>query len=106
MVLSGSPSVKPALQHCTVRCVDDGRFGPGVKTCWYDEKPMCSRGQNVCENTSSRECLPTVVSLGQFDPAHDGVTDTFTPATTPSAPPPPPQETPSYVTSGYRLMGF
>lgn len=105
MVLSGSPGVKPAPLHCTVRCVDDGRFGPGVKTCWYDEKPVCARNEQVCTSGPAKECLPTIVSLGQFDPVRDGITDTFAPIT-PSAPPPPPAESSSYTTSGYRLMGM
>lgn len=106
LLLSGSPGIKPVALHCTVRCVDDGRFGQGVKTCWYDEKPACARNEPICKSGAAKECLPSIVSLGQFDPAHDGITDTFAPSTPGAPPPPPAAESSSYTTSGFRLMGM
>lgn len=57
----------PLLLHCADICFD-GRDGPGVKTCYYTEKPVCERREFVCKDSEVIACRPAVVNLGSWEP--------------------------------------
>ncbi len=56
-------TVPVVLKHCLTQCKDG--YDDSVRRCWYDEAKSC---KIECVVTRWRQCLPTVVVLGNWNP--------------------------------------
>lgn len=73
-------SPAPAPLRCTESCIERG----DVYACFYELRAVCRRHEIVCEDSVTVECVPTVVSLGTWDPVIIDRPAPYTPEAWPS----------------------
>jgi hypothetical protein len=60
----GGAAAQPVLKPCMTSCVNDGRNGEGVRTCWYEMRNSCTRHNPECVESDDLVCKPVSVTIG------------------------------------------